>query len=357
VSRIAGSTAAITAVQENPVHYLQRADDYRLDSARTSLVGDQEELAVGKYGGPLFFELAYERQSRGFEANDLGYLQRADQQIFQAWIGYRDRIPRGVYQTWWANLNQWDMWNAAGMRTQTAVNANAHMILINNWQINSGASLTQLGGPLCDHCARGGPAMRSDPGLAPFVDIVGDARRAFVPELYVPMSFGDGGRSRSVSINPSVSVRVRPQLQVSGGLAVGVNRAATQWLGNFADSGATKYSFARLTQRTRSFTFRGSYAATPRVSLETYVAPFASDASYSDVRALSATPDAAAYADRFVSFVPPAAAASSFDIRQLRATTVLRWEYSPGSALFVVWSGDNGVGSTFTVKASYRVAR
>src|SRR5690242_2136196 len=60
VSRLGGSTSAIAGVQENAVHYLQRADDPHLDTTRTSLTGDQEELAVGKYGGPLFFELAYE---------------------------------------------------------------------------------------------------------------------------------------------------------------------------------------------------------------------------------------------------------------------------------------------------------
>jgi len=357
VSHLAGSAHSIAAEQVNPVHYLQRVDDSRLDTTRTALTGDQEELAVGKYGGAFTFEAAYERQSRGFDTNDLGYLQRADEQTFEGWIGYTDRRPRGFYKTWWANLNQWDTWNAAGMRLETAANANAHMVLTSNWQVNSGVTLGQIGSPVCDHCARGGPALRSDAQLTPFIDIVGDARSVVVPELYVPMRFADGGRSHSMNVEPSVSLRVLPQLQVSVGALVGTNDDNTQWLGNFADSGVTRYSFARISQRTRTVTVRGSYAATPFLSLETYVAPFASTGTYSDVRALSDTPRAGTYDDRFVRFARPDAIAENFAVRQLRATTVLRWEYAPGSALFAVWANETGVGNTFTVKINYWIGR
>lgn len=357
VSRLGGSSSSIAVIQENGVHYLQRVDDSRLDTTRTSLVGDQEELAVGKYGGPLFFELAYERQSRGYETNDMGYLQRADEQTFEAWLGYRDRVPRGIYKTWWANLNHWDSWNAAGLRIESAVNGNAHMILATNWTLNGGATLSQLGAPVCDHCARGGPGMRSDPVLAAFVDIVGDSRARVVPELFVPATVGDGGRSRSVTLDPSVSLRALPQLQFTAGLVVGINDNNTQWLGNFADSAGTNYSFGRISQWTKTVTLRGSYAATPFLSLETYVAPFSSSGRYSAARTLSSTPGAASYDDRFVAYAPPTGTAANFDVRQLHATTVLRWEYSPGSTLFLVWANETAIGNTLTAKASYWIGR
>jgi hypothetical protein len=357
MSRLDGAPAAITAVQENPVHDLQRADDPRLDTTRTSLVGDQEELAVGKYGGSFTFEGAYERQSRGYETNDLGYLQRADEQTFQVWAGYVDRHPRGIYQLWRANLNAFGTWNAAGTRLETAVNTNAHMTLANNWSLNAGVTVGQLGGTECDHCARGGPAIRSDPQTTPFVDIIGDSRARLTPELYVPLSFGDGGRSYSAYLEPSLGVRVLPPLQLSVGLVLGRNRNGTQWLGNFADSNGTRYSFARIDQTTRTLTFRGSYAATPFLSLETYVAPFASDGAYSNIRALSATPLAADYDERFVGFTPPAGTAERFAVRQSVATSVLRWEYHPGSTLYMVWSNQTGVGNTLTMKLSYWLAR
>ena len=121
-----------------------------------------------------------------------------------------------------------------------------------------------------------------------------------------------------------------------------------QWFGNFADgSGATHYSFAHLQQQTVALTARLSYAMTRNLTLEFYGAPFVTDGSYSNVRELSATPRAAAYAARLQPYTPPGGTSTGFDFRQLRANTVLRWEYRPGSTLFVVWThgrdGSDGI--------------
>jgi len=60
------------------------------------------------------------------------------------------------------------------------------------------------------------------------------------------------------------------------------------------------------------------------------------------VREVSATPGAASYADRFKPFTPPAGTDTSFKSTQLRSNTVLRWEYRPGSTLYLVWTHGRG---------------
>jgi hypothetical protein len=69
-----------------------------------------------------------------------------------------------------------------------------------------------------------------------------------------------------------------------------------------------------------------------------YGEPFTSSGRYSDIREVSGTPGAEAYTDRFVPYAAPDDAARSFAFTQLRTNAVIRWEYSPGSALFVVWA-------------------
>jgi hypothetical protein len=376
-SRLAGSAASIAAIQKNGVHDLQRPGfAVPFDSSRTSLAGDQEEIAIGKYGGRIMFEGAYERQSAGFDPNDLGYLQRADEQAESVWLGYTTLHPHAFYNRVWWNLNQWNRWNAAGLRLETSVNANAHVLLVNNAQLNAGATLSQIGSGICDHCARGGPAMRSDAQLTPFIDLVADTRTRVVPELYVPARFADGGRSRSVTLNPTVNLRLSSRVQSSVGVSIATNHDNTQWVGQFSDSGQARYAFARIDQRTRSVTLRASYAATTNLTLETYAAPFVSDGVYSTFRALSGAPLARRYDDRFVAFDPPPATQREFGVRQVRATTVLRWEYAPGSTLFLVWSNESNATrsqaasgwsaardvfavrpvNTLTAKVSYRIA-
>src|SRR2546421_3228414 len=97
-SRVAGTAQAIAATQRDAVHYYQRPDaGLPYDTTRTSLAGDAEELQISKVGGAhLLGQTSYQRRSAGFEINDLGYLQRADQQSWNTWIGYFDRQQRAL---------------------------------------------------------------------------------------------------------------------------------------------------------------------------------------------------------------------------------------------------------------------
>src|SRR5690606_28575261 len=78
--------------------------------------------------------------------------------------------------------------------------------------------------------------------------------------------------------------------------------------------------------------------APPDLTFEFYGQPFVSSGTYSDFREVSATPDARDYDDRFVPFAPPSNAEREFSVAELRTNAVVRWEYRPGSTLFVVWS-------------------
>src|SRR6266704_423999 len=100
LSQVAGSAQAIAATQRDAVHYYQRPDvGLPYDTTRTSLSGSDAALQFGKVGGAhLLGQTSYQRRSAGFEVNDLGYLQRADQQTWSTWVGYFDRHQRALYQ-------------------------------------------------------------------------------------------------------------------------------------------------------------------------------------------------------------------------------------------------------------------
>jgi hypothetical protein len=83
---------------------------------------------------------------------------------------------------------------------------------------------------------------------------------------------------------------------------------------------------------------RLNYTVTPSLTFEMFGQPFVSSGTYSDFREVSSTPDAARYKDRFVAYEPPADADRSLKYTRLRTNTVVRWEYRPGSTLFVVWT-------------------
>src|SRR5690606_27252181 len=128
-------------------------------------------------------------------------------------------------------------------------------------------------------------------------------------------------------------------LQARLGVRISRNDNQTQWVTNVTDGdGVTHHTFARLEQRTLSFTMRLNYTATPDVTFEFYGEPFVSTGTYADFRELRAAPGAEDYAERFVPFTPPASTRTELRYRQLRTNAVARWEFLPGSTLFVVWA-------------------
>jgi hypothetical protein len=72
----------------------------------------------------------------------------------------------------------------------------------------------------------------------------------------------------------------------------------------------------------------------PTLSLQIYAEPFVSAGEYSNYKEL-VDGRADAYEDRYRPYAYSDSA--DFNIRSFRTTNVLRWEYRPGSSLFLVW--------------------
>jgi hypothetical protein len=349
MSRIAGSRQSIAATQEDAVHYYQRPDGaLSLDTTRTSLSGDAEELHFAKYGGQhLLFESAYMRRSAGFEINDAGYLQRADQQTWATWAGYFDRHQRTLYNSFQWNMNWWQYWTTNGLPLEAAYNTNLHVQFRNAWWIHAGGTYGQLGSTFCDRCARGGPAVRQDAYIAPWFGIQGDDRHPLVPYLWVNYWRGDGGRSHSINLSPELDFRMSSRFSSVLSLNWTRNRSDAQWYGNYTDTtGAWHYTFAHLDQTTVGVVVRVNYTISPNMSFQVYAQPFDSKGTYTNVRELSATPRADAYDQRFAAYGDTAVTShpGGFNYKQFASNMVFRWEYKPGSTLFLVWNqGRQGV--------------
>ena len=350
LSRVTGTAAAITATQRDAVHYYQRPDaGLPFDSTRTSLAGDAEELLFGKVGGGITrFETSYQRRSAGFEVNDLGFLLRADQQSWNNWFGVQSLHPSSLYQTAFWNFNWWQFWTGAGLPLERAANTNVHVQLNNRWWLHAGTTLGHLGPTFDDRRARGGPAVRVDPIVSSWAEWDGDSRPVVVPAVWTNYWRGDGGRSESVNLNSQVSVRIASQFNTTIGVSVTHNIDNTQPFSPVTDAtGTTHYPVAHLDQKTLSFTGRVDYTVTPELTLQIYAQPFVSKGTYSNPREI-ANPRAAAYDDRFKPYT--GTLDPGFNVKQFNSNVVLRWEYRPGSTLFVVWTQGRGdfLGTTGT---------
>ena len=341
-SHVSGSRAAILATQTDAAHQYQRPDaPLGVDTTRTALAGDAETIHLAKLGGAVGFETSYQRISPGYEINDLGFLNRADWQDQSTWVGFQTLHPSPWYNQLRVNFNEWHDWTSAGgLLLEQAVNTNVHVQFRNNWYLHTGGTLGQLGATYCDRCTRGGPALRQSPYLAPWIDVQGDQRSVLYPDVFAQFVKTDAGRTLRTSIQPTLQLRVSARTTPSVGVSYSHNRDDSQFYVNYVDGAqVTHYTFARIDQRTLGLTVRLDYTASPTLTLQVYANPFVSKGTYSNVREV-ANARAARYADRFTPFdttgVPNQP--GPFNVKAFNSNMVLRWEYRPGSAIYLVWS-------------------
>jgi hypothetical protein len=345
-SRVSGSTAAITRLQENTVHAFQRPDaDYvTVDETDTVLSGHAGSINFGKIAGEKTrFSANYGYKSPGFDMNDLGFQRRADERYISHWFQVRDNVPGRFTRAFIWNLNQYAGWNFGGDRLFSGTNVNMHWTWRNYW--SNGFGVNYNAAPLRDRVTRGGPAVLGNRNVSTWFYVGSDSRK--------PVSFGyngnfdaDGKGTKRHNIGPNVTWRPSAASSISTGFRYNINNDDSQWVTNEESDGApTRYVFGRLKQRTVAFTFRVNYTLTPNLSIQSYAEPFVSAGAYRDYKEL-VNGRSPVYAERYQPYAYGDNA--DFNYRSFRTTNVLRWEYKPGSSLFVVWqqgrSGDGEAG-------------
>jgi hypothetical protein len=333
-SRVTGDALAIDRLQRSNVHSFHRPDARTLvyDPTRTSLSGHAGSLNFSKISGQrVRFNSYVGYKSPGFEINDLGFMQRADEITQSNWFQVRNDRPGRFFRSASVNFNQWAGWNFDRDLRYVGANVNAHFITLQSWSFGGGVSLNGRG--LADRLTRGGPAAYTNTSLSPWVYLNSDSRKPFIFNLSLS-GFGDWHDSANWNVSPSVTFRPTHALAISAGAGYSRNVNQTQWVTNLADGPVTHYIFGRIDQRTISLSARVNYTMSPTLSLQVYLQPFVSAGSYSGFKELT-DGRAIDYADRYAPFA--FAGDPSFNIRSFKTTNVLRWEYRPGSALFVVW--------------------
>jgi hypothetical protein len=333
-STIQGDEAAIARLQENNVHSFQRPDAgyIEFDPTRTSLDGQSGFVAARKISGErVRFESNVGFKSPGFDSNDLGFIRRADQISQSNWLQWRHDKPGKYLRSYRFNVNQWSSHNFGGDMLNFGSNINMHWTFQNNWSTGFGVNRERAA--FDDRATRGGPGAKYEGDWNFWNYVNTDDRKPIALE-----TFTGGGTSEFgvhfYDFNPSITFRPTSALSINGGFRFSIFNHDAQWVTNQDAPSGTHYVFARLDQRTVALTTRVNYTMSPTLSLQIYAEPFVSAGDYSNYKELvdGRSDD---WRTRYAPYDYPDIA--DFNYRSFRTTNVLRWEYRPGSALFVVW--------------------
>lgn len=360
-STIRGSREAILQAQNSSARYYQRPDNESasLDPTRTALGGNAGSARLTRTSNSkLQYQTGVAWRSPGFEINDLGFMRSADEINQFTWMGYNQRNPLGVFDRFGINGNLWLDWDHARNFLGARYNTNANANFRNKWYANYGVTRSEE--RTSNTALRGGPSSRW-PGAWEFnVNAGTDARRDFFGSAGGYVSSSDSGSGGYNEVWASMTFRPTNALRLSFNPTISHNRPEMQYVSTQSFGGAERYLFGRLDQDTVRLTFRLDYTITPNLTVQYYGAPFISSGRYREFKRIT-DPRAAGYRDRFSLFdeqqlaynpatdtfdvdedrdgtVDYGIANPDFDVRDFNSNLVLRWEYSAGSTVFLVWS-------------------
>jgi hypothetical protein len=270
-------------------------------------------------------------KSPGFEINDLGFLGRADDIFLVNWIQIANDEPTKRVRSFRINFNEWTAWNFDGDVRFSGGNINAHWRLTNNWSFGTGFNFNGQG--FDDRLTRGGPGGYTPGNVNQWGYIEGDNRKPVSVNTFMNWSRNTEG-SRSWGASPGIAIRPSTSIQARIGFDLSSNLRDAQWVQKVTTADTPHYVFGRLDQTTVGISMRVNYTVTPTLSVQLYGQPFVSAGGYSNFREL-VNGRAPRYADRYAPYAYDGK--PDFNYHSFRTTNVLRWEYRPGSVLFVVW--------------------
>lgn len=358
LSQVQGSKKAIENTQRSPVRYFQRPDNSFsvLDTNRTSLSGTGGRLQISKQNGNWNFMGVSIWKSPGFETNDVGYLREANNILSVLWAQYQQFEPKGIYRSYSINADVYSVVNFEGDQLGNGLEWNGNMNLKNFWSVFTGGSLHSNN--LDQSILRGGPMMKTPGNWDIRFGFSTDSRKKFVFESYANFRDGYSKSSNSFYSEGGFSYKPTNYLVLSFNPSFSKSFSEIQYVNTINANQGDKYIFASIDRETLSASFRINVNLSPDLTLQYWGQPFIATGAYNNHKQI-VNPMADNYSDRFRIFSPDQISRDGdeylidengdsstdyrfdrkdFNFKEFLSNLVLRWEYSPGSSVFLVWN-------------------
>ncbi len=366
LSSVTGEPEVIETLQRSSARYFDRPDrkhgsngtfSDRYDPTLTSLRGFGGYVRGSKESGDWLFETSLNVRSPGFEVNDLAFLTRADYVWMNANAFRQWQKPTKYYRQLYWILGGQQQYNFDGDRTDLQFQNYFEVQLPNYWWL----STFYIHRPEVfeDRLTRGGPVVKRSQAWFTVLNINTDSRKRVSFYLGPEMSgTAEGGRAYALY----TTIRAKPASNIVLSLEPSYSyyKTRSQFVTSFADTTANHFYdrrvvFSDLVQRQLEIGTRLNVTFTPTLTLELFAQPLISSGDYEsfkefvaprtvEKRVFDATQitltDSGYVLDPDRNALTPAMTFSNpdFNFRSLRGNAVLRWEYRPGSTVFLVWT-------------------
>jgi len=360
-SNVRGTERAITILQTSSARFYQRPDAGYLsvDSSRRTLTGIGGTVKLGRLSEKkIQFETSLTMRSPGLEFNDIGYMRYSDVIHQGTWVAYYIRNPFAIFNNFYLNTNYWLYLDFSGKLLSFSTNMNFNSQFKNRWRING--SLTRQSESISRSLLRGGNSFIF-PGLLSFnLNLSTDQSKKIILSAGSYQEFGD---VKSTMINVywgGINFKPVNSLSISAEPEFFKQNLLLQYITETTFEESPRYLFGEIDQKTLSMTMRVNFTVNPELTIEYYGQPFVSAGKFHNFKRIT-EPGGSSFINRYhlfnndeIGYDPSNGiynvdedndglidynfATPDFNFRQFRSNLVIRWEYLPGSTLYLVWS-------------------
>lgn len=358
-SRVEGSKESIEATQSSLTHLFNRVDASHVDvdPNKTSLTGTGGRFEIGKQGGGNWrYDFGFIWRSPELELNDVGFLRQADIMKQYASLRWQTNKSVGKFRRLSARLSQFTTYDFEGNYNRIQYQLNGNLQFQNNWWIDFG--MAHKPRIYTNTILQGGPRWRFSRENFVFTFFGTDQRKKLRTSWGYVYSKAKQNNFTFLNIEGDITYQPFDALSISFSPEYSSNPNKTQYITTADNSGTPRYILGTIDNETLSASIRLNYTINPNLTIQYYGQPFIFKANYKDLKHVT-NPVADNLYDRFHQYTDDQISFENdtylidenedgvtdysignpdFSFVQFRSNLVVRWEYIPGSELFLVWS-------------------
>jgi hypothetical protein len=264
-------------------------------------------------------------------------------------LSYFINKPKSIFRTYTIGLAQGNNWDFNRQYLSSDVALNIYAEFKNKWGLSN--NLRYVNEALDNRILRGGNAMLTPSNWTESFTIRTDASKKVNLNFSTTASFSGEHSYNFNEYSAGISVRPANNFLLSMNIDYSTKVDKLQYVDTKVYNSKNRYLLGQLNQETLGLTFRIDYNITPEISIQYYGSPFATLGQYSNFKEITNARDND-FNNRFKIINPVLVNGDTykmvdysfrkpdFNFNQFRSNLVFRWEYKPGSQIFLVWSNE-----------------
>ncbi|NQX81220.1 MAG: carbohydrate binding family 9 domain-containing protein [Flavobacteriaceae bacterium] len=360
-SSIEGSKEAIYESQTAFHRNFQRTDaDYlEVDENKTKLTGNGGNIKIGKSGSGHFrLETGLTWRSPELELNDIGFMNSADEVDHYLWSSYQTLKPFSVFRSFRINYNHFFNWDYSGNLNNITFSPNMHFNTKSYWNFGTGMNFDIKN--ISNKVLRGGPSLIQANRQNNWLYISSNSTKNFTVGMNMFNAWDTEGSSEAHRLRLSFNYRVGSALELSFTPNYYIGRNNLQYIDTVEYNDNNLYINGRIKRKQFGLDIRINYTINPNLTVQYFGRPFYVKGEYDRFKYITNSM-ADEFQDRFYTYTDKQISydeqgdtymidkdndgQDDFELSNpnyssvdFMSNLVIRYEYKPGSELYLVWS-------------------